>query len=41
MQWSPPKVSVPLLNLVDLIFQLQGRGWIRYAPDPDPHFAFI
>jgi sorting nexin-13 len=29
VQWSPPKVSVPLLNLVDVIFQLQGRGWIR------------
>lgn len=28
-EWYPPKVSVPLLNLVDLIFQLQGRGWIR------------
>ncbi|CAK9223803.1 unnamed protein product [Sphagnum troendelagicum] len=28
-EWSPPKVSVPLLNLVDVIFQLQGRGWIR------------
>jgi sorting nexin-13 len=28
-EWSPPKVSVPLLNLVDAIFQLQGRGWIR------------
>ncbi|KAG0586098.1 hypothetical protein KC19_2G064000 [Ceratodon purpureus] len=28
-EWSPPKVTVPLLNLVDQIFQLQGRGWIR------------
>ncbi|CAM6107993.1 unnamed protein product [Calypogeia fissa] len=27
--WGPPKVSVPLLNLVDVIFELQGRGWIR------------
>ncbi|BBN06005.1 sorting nexin-13 [Marchantia polymorpha subsp. ruderalis] len=27
--WGPPKVSVPLLNLVDGIFELQGRGWIR------------
>lgn len=23
-------MSVPILNLVDLLFQLQGRGWIRY-----------
>eukprot|EP00249_Psilotum_nudum_P022034 c28347_g1_i1 orf=791-4057(+) len=28
-EWTPPKLTVPLLNLVDSIFQLQGRGWIR------------
>ncbi|KAL8255350.1 hypothetical protein R6Q59_033571, partial [Mikania micrantha] len=28
-EWSPPNVSVPLLNLVDKIFQLNKRGWLR------------
>ncbi|KAL5984845.1 hypothetical protein ACLOJK_038681 [Asimina triloba] len=28
-EWAPPNVSVPLLNLVDKIFQLNRRGWIR------------
>ncbi|KAK0583510.1 hypothetical protein LWI29_037682 [Acer saccharum] len=28
-EWNPPNVSVPLLNLVDKIFQLKRRGWIR------------
>ncbi|XP_076954833.1 uncharacterized protein LOC143629448 [Bidens hawaiensis] len=28
-EWTPPKVSVPLLNLVDNIFQLNRRGWLR------------
>ncbi|KAI3786311.1 hypothetical protein L1987_39903 [Smallanthus sonchifolius] len=28
-EWSPPNVSVPLLNLVDKIFQLKRRGWLR------------
>ncbi|XP_073226199.1 uncharacterized protein [Cicer arietinum] len=28
-EWTPPNVSVPLLNLVDKIFQLKKRGWIR------------
>lgn len=28
-EWSPPNVSVPLLNLVDKIFQLNRRGWLR------------
>ncbi|KAJ7946009.1 Phox-associated domain,Sorting nexin [Quillaja saponaria] len=28
-EWTPPKVSVPLLNLVDKIFQLKRRGWLR------------
>ncbi|MCO5602326.1 hypothetical protein L7F22_056456 [Adiantum nelumboides] len=28
-EWSPPKVTLPLLNLVDGVFQLQRRGWLR------------
>ncbi|XP_010912391.1 uncharacterized protein [Elaeis guineensis] len=28
-EWTPPNVSVPLLNLVDNIFQLKQRGWLR------------
>ncbi|KAK7362692.1 hypothetical protein VNO77_04812 [Canavalia gladiata] len=28
-EWTPPNVSVPVLNLVDNIFQLKKRGWIR------------
>lgn len=28
-EWSPPNVSVPILNLVDNIFQLKKRGWLR------------
>lgn len=28
-EWTPPKLTVPLLNLVDSIFQLQDRDWIR------------
>ncbi|KVH93267.1 Phox-associated domain-containing protein [Cynara cardunculus var. scolymus] len=28
-RWTPPNVSVPLLNLVDKIFQLNRRGWLR------------
>ncbi|KAH1261392.1 Sorting nexin-16 [Glycine max] len=28
-EWTPPNVSVPILNLVDNIFQLNKRGWIR------------
>lgn len=28
-EWTPPKLTEPLLNLVDNIFQLQDRGWIR------------
>lgn len=31
-QWSPPKVCDPLLNLMENILQLQGRGWIRQSP---------
>ncbi|KAI4295607.1 hypothetical protein L6164_035633 [Bauhinia variegata] len=28
-EWTPPNVSVPILNLVDKIFQLKKRGWLR------------
>ncbi|KAI3803675.1 hypothetical protein L1987_31835 [Smallanthus sonchifolius] len=28
-EWTPANVSVPLLNLVDKIFQLNRRGWLR------------
>ncbi|XP_065855498.1 uncharacterized protein [Euphorbia lathyris] len=28
-EWTPSNVSVPLLNLVDKIFQLNRRGWLR------------
>lgn len=28
-EWTPPKLTEPLLSLVDSIFQLQDRGWIR------------
>ncbi|CAM0874562.1 unnamed protein product [Alopecurus aequalis] len=28
-EWMPTNVSVPLLNLVDKVFQLKRRGWIR------------
>lgn len=30
LQWTPPNVCVPILNLVDNIFQLKKRGWLRY-----------
>ncbi|KAI8015385.1 Sorting nexin-16 [Camellia lanceoleosa] len=29
LEWTPPKLSVPVLNLVDKIFQLKRRGWLR------------
>ncbi|PKA53942.1 hypothetical protein AXF42_Ash011422 [Apostasia shenzhenica] len=28
-EWTPPNVSVPMLNLVDKVFQLNRRGWLR------------
>ncbi|KAJ6707771.1 SORTING NEXIN-16 [Salix viminalis] len=28
-EWNPSNVSVPLLNLVDKVFQLKRRGWLR------------
>ncbi|KAL8205205.1 hypothetical protein R6Q57_008756 [Mikania cordata] len=28
-EWTPPNVNVPLLNLVDKIFPLNRRGWLR------------
>ncbi|KAA8536155.1 hypothetical protein F0562_028633 [Nyssa sinensis] len=28
-EWTPPNLSVPLLNLVDNVFQLKRRGWLR------------
>ncbi|GAB4837953.1 hypothetical protein Ancab_027481 [Ancistrocladus abbreviatus] len=29
LEWTPPNVCVPVLNLVDKVFQLNRRGWIR------------
>ncbi|XP_011092902.2 uncharacterized protein LOC105172973 [Sesamum indicum] len=28
-EWAPPNLTVPVLNLVDKIFQLKRRGWLR------------
>lgn len=28
-EWTPPKLSLPVLNLVDNVFQLKKRGWLR------------
>ncbi|KAK6143507.1 hypothetical protein DH2020_023855 [Rehmannia glutinosa] len=28
-EWTPPNLTVPVLNLVDKVFQLERRGWLR------------
>ncbi|XP_058190316.1 uncharacterized protein LOC131307690 isoform X1 [Rhododendron vialii] len=28
-EWTPPNLTVPMLNLVDKMFQLKRRGWLR------------
>ncbi|KAK9046069.1 hypothetical protein V6N11_051969 [Hibiscus sabdariffa] len=28
-EWTPSNVSVPLLNLIDKVFHLKRRGWLR------------
>ncbi|CAI9114127.1 OLC1v1014780C1 [Oldenlandia corymbosa var. corymbosa] len=28
-EWVPPNLSLPIFNLVDVVFQLQDGGWIR------------
>ncbi|KAK6121392.1 hypothetical protein DH2020_044874 [Rehmannia glutinosa] len=29
LSWTPPNLTVPVLNLVDKVFQLERRGWLR------------
>ncbi|KAF5188621.1 hypothetical protein FRX31_021792 [Thalictrum thalictroides] len=29
-EWVPPNLSVPLLDLVDVVFQLHDGGWISF-----------
>ncbi|KAE9447232.1 hypothetical protein C3L33_20883, partial [Rhododendron williamsianum] len=29
LEWTPPNLTVPMLNLVDKMFQLKRRGWLR------------
>ncbi|CAK9150820.1 unnamed protein product [Ilex paraguariensis] len=33
-EWTPPNLSVPVLNLVDNIFQLKRRGWLSSSIQP-------
>lgn len=28
-EWTPPNISLPMLNLVDKMFQLKRKGWLR------------
>nr|XP_009404338.1 PREDICTED: uncharacterized protein LOC103987685 isoform X3 [Musa acuminata subsp. malaccensis] len=39
-EWAPPNVSVPMLNLVDKIFQLNRRGWLRCVLHEDRYTGF-
>ncbi|KAI3995916.1 hypothetical protein MKX01_017113 [Papaver californicum] len=39
-EWTPPNVSMPLLNLVDNIFQLNRRGWLRKEHTLESSFSY-